>query len=571
MTIFLPSVKLDFMITGKFLHQLLLVLIVILALFLRVYELDEFPPGFYADEASIGFNAYKIVTTLHDEHDEFLPLFFEAFGEYKNAFAIYPVAATYWIMGVSESTTRLPQALIGVAVVLSMYFLAKELFNQKVGLISAFVIATAPWHVHLSRFTIESHNTFLLSIVLGTTFLLVSFRKNWEMRFLIFASITFAVAFYTYFATRIFTPLYLLGLSLIFGGRLLKMFKTRRRTMSVAMLIFAFITLPFVFHMLSGKGLARYKQVAFNKDDVKSGILIQRASKLYLDHFSPNFIFLKGDSDFDGQLSNRHSVNGLGLFYKWQLPFWVLGVLFLLLDRNHNFIHKKWIILLMLLLFPLGSVLSDAKTPYATRSIIGVVPYTLAISYGLYIALNSLTKLKNRFPRPKGRASLFFTRFGSHSWYEYRGFLVQNKIVKAMSWAFVVILVAFIASFFLNRFLNLYQAYINRASGYNGFQYGSKQIVNYFLENNEKYQIKIIYSGFDGTDALLNFYGLENCKNCYKFDPEPCNRNISKLIAVSVDDKSDFNKKYDLNLKKEVYYPDGSKAFEIFEAFSNCS
>lgn len=571
MTIFLPSVKLDFMVTRKFLPKLLLGFIVILALLLRVYELDKFPPGFYTDEASIGFNAYKIITTLHDEHGKLLPLFFEAFGEYKNALAIYPVVITYWIFGLSEFTTRLPQALLGVATVFSMYFLAKELFGKKMGLISAFVIAIIPWHVHLSRFTIESHNAYLLSIVLGTTFFLVSVRKNWEIKFLIFASISFAVAFYTYFATRIFTPLYLLGLGVIFRHELSKLIRSRIRTILIPVIVFMVLTLPFLFHMSSGKGLLRYQQVAIDKEISSPSSLAQKAYQLYFEHFNFDFIFFKGDSDFDGQLINRHSVNGLGLLYKWQLPFWVLGVFFLIIQKNQQFIHKKWMILLMLLLFPLGSVLSDAKTPYATRSIIGVVPYTLVTSYGIYIALMRLTKLKNRFPRPKGRGPLFFTRFGFHSLYEYRGFLVQNKIVK-ITWPLVVILVIFIASLFLNRFLNLYQAYINRASGYNGFQYGSKQIVNYFLENNDKYQVKIIHSGFDGTDAYLKFYGLGACRNCYQFDPEPCNSDAFKLIAVSADDKLGIDKSYNAALKKVIYYPDGKKAFEIFEAYSKkCS
>src|SRR3989344_6262696 len=173
----------------------ILLSIIILAFILRIYKLAEIPPGFYADEASIGFNAYKILTTLHDEHGKFLPLFFEAFGEYKNALAIYPVAIAYSFFGVSEFATRLPQALLGAAVVFSMYFLAKELFNKKVGLISAFVIAIIPWHVHLSRFNIESHNALLLWIILGTTLLLISRRNNWQITFLTLSIICFALSF----------------------------------------------------------------------------------------------------------------------------------------------------------------------------------------------------------------------------------------------------------------------------------------------------------------------------------------------------------------------------------------
>src|SRR3989338_6250864 len=526
---------------GKISTILILSLIITLSIVLRIYKLAELPPGFYTDEASIGFNAYKILTTLRDEHGKFLPLFFEAFGEYKNALAIYPVVIAFPILGISEFATRLPQAILGAVIVFSMFFLTKELFNKKVGLISAFVIATAPWHVHLSRFTIESHNAFLLSIVLGTTFLLVSFRKNLEAKFLIFASICFAVAFYTYFATRIFTPLYLLGLGVIFRHELPKLIRSRIRTILIPVTVFIVLTLPFIFHMSSGKGFLRYQQVAIDKEISSPSGLAQKAYQLYFEHYNFDFIFLKGDSDFDGQLRNRHSVNGLGLLYKWQLPFWILGIFFLLAQKNLHFMQKKWLILLMLLLFPLGSVLSDAKTPYATRSIIGVVPYTLITAYGLYIAFNRLTKLK-------------------------------NQIVKITLRTLAVILVAFIASLFLNRFLNLYQAYINRAYGYIGFQYGAKQIVDYFLQNNDKYQVKIILSGFDRADALIKFYGLETCKNCYNFDPEPCNSDISKLIAVSVDNNQGFDRSYNATSKKVIYYPDEKKAFEIFEAFSKkCS
>lgn len=525
----------------KFSTLPILLLIVILALLLRVYKLTELPPGFYSDEASIGFNAYKIVTTLHDEHNKFLPLFFEAFGEYKNALAVYPVAITFLIFGVSEFSTRLPQAILGVLVVFFMYFLAKELFSKRVGLISAFVVATVPWHVHLSRFTIESHNAFLLSITLGTTFLLVSFRKNWEARFLIFAAISFAIAFYTYFATRIFTPLFLLGLCVVFRKEIISLIKTRIRVILIPLIVFIIIVTPFIFHMSSGKGLARYRQVAFGKESNSHAELFQKGFRLYFSHFEPKFVFFKGDSDFPGQLINRHSVNGMGLFYKWQLPFWVLGIILLIFSKNNGFKYRKQLIFLMLILYPLGSVLSDAETPYATRSIIGIVPYSLITAYGLYMVLKFPTKLK---------------KYG----------------MKRTVFLATAIFITLASSFFLNRFLNLYQAYANRAHGYNGFQYGSKKIVEYFLQNNNKYNIKIIYSGFDRADAYINFYALENCINCFTFDPRPCDSGLVKLIAVSLDNKSEFGKRYESMLKEIIYYPNGSKAFEIFEAqYKNCS
>ena len=54
----------------------LLLAIVALGAILRFYDLASNPPGFYTDEASIGFNAYTILTSAQDEHGAFFPLFF---------------------------------------------------------------------------------------------------------------------------------------------------------------------------------------------------------------------------------------------------------------------------------------------------------------------------------------------------------------------------------------------------------------------------------------------------------------------------------------------------------------
>ena len=46
-------------------------------------------PGLYVDEASIGYNAWTIAHFGVDEHGIHFPLFFEAFGEYKNPIYVY--------------------------------------------------------------------------------------------------------------------------------------------------------------------------------------------------------------------------------------------------------------------------------------------------------------------------------------------------------------------------------------------------------------------------------------------------------------------------------------------------
>ena len=55
---------------------------------LRIYDISANPPGFFADEASFGYNAYSVLHTGKDEHGQ-IAVFFEAFGEYKLPVYIY--------------------------------------------------------------------------------------------------------------------------------------------------------------------------------------------------------------------------------------------------------------------------------------------------------------------------------------------------------------------------------------------------------------------------------------------------------------------------------------------------
>ena len=52
----------------------ILILIIVLSFVLRTYKLGANPPSLYWDEASLGYNAYSILKTAHDEHGKFLPI-----------------------------------------------------------------------------------------------------------------------------------------------------------------------------------------------------------------------------------------------------------------------------------------------------------------------------------------------------------------------------------------------------------------------------------------------------------------------------------------------------------------
>src|SRR3954469_15052666 len=77
----------------------LLALLVVLAAGLYYWRVPDDPPGFSIDESSISYNAYRISRSGCDEYGNAWPLFFRAFGEYKNPTLIYILAALFRVTG----------------------------------------------------------------------------------------------------------------------------------------------------------------------------------------------------------------------------------------------------------------------------------------------------------------------------------------------------------------------------------------------------------------------------------------------------------------------------------------
>jgi hypothetical protein len=82
------------------------------------------PPGFYVDESSIAYNALCIATTGRDEHGVRFPLFFRAFGEYKNPTHIYVLAAVFRLAEPSNLLARRVSAAAGFSAALLLGWLA---------------------------------------------------------------------------------------------------------------------------------------------------------------------------------------------------------------------------------------------------------------------------------------------------------------------------------------------------------------------------------------------------------------------------------------------------------------
>ena len=193
--------------------KILLFSIIILSGILRIWNLNNFPAGLNADEASIGYNAYSLLTTGRDEYGKLFPLTFKSFGDYKPGLYFYTVIPFVATLGLNELAVRLPSALFGIGTVLLIFFLGKEIFKNKwVGLLSSFLLAISPWHLHFSRGGWET-NAATFFITCGVWLFLKAIKNP---KFFAISFSFFVLSLYSYHAARIVVPLLVLGLFVIY-------------------------------------------------------------------------------------------------------------------------------------------------------------------------------------------------------------------------------------------------------------------------------------------------------------------------------------------------------------------
>lgn len=143
--------------------KVLLLAIIFLGFILRIAYIETKPHGVFVDEAALGYSAFSILETGKDEHAVSYPfLFFKSFGDYKPPLYFYSQLPFIKVLGLTNTSVRLPSVIAGTFLILVMYFVLRKLkYNYFSSLFAASIIAFSPWTIYLSRFAFESNLTLL--------------------------------------------------------------------------------------------------------------------------------------------------------------------------------------------------------------------------------------------------------------------------------------------------------------------------------------------------------------------------------------------------------------------------
>lgn len=364
--------------------KIFLCLIIGFGFILRVAYVDQFPKTLYGDEQAFAWNAYNILKLGEDEYGNPYPLQFRSFGDYKSPLPVYLLVPFIKIFDLTIFAIRLPIVLFSALTVFLTFKLARIFFDKKTSLISAFLLAVSPWHVHLSRGFFES-TLSLFFFVGGIYFFLNS--KN-RLRIIIVSMTFFALSLYSYFTPRILVPIFLVLL-------VWYMKSVKTRNFWVGLIFFVFISLPLLRFAIFDSGLSRFNKLnvamdrtiteSVNKERFasqlspgwkiifhnKATVWVRMVTQNYLEHLSLNYWYIFGDN------SLRYFLGNMGMFYLLELPFIIYGLYILWRDKRRvALFFVFWV-----LLSPIPASL--VGKPFALRSMAMLPTPFFFVAYGI--------------------------------------------------------------------------------------------------------------------------------------------------------------------------------------------
>ena len=384
-----------------------LVLIVILAVFLRFWQLGSIPSSLNWDEVAWGYNAYSIGIDGKDEFGNFLPYkYIESYGDYKPPVYAYLTVLPVKIFGLNEFSIRFASAIFGSLTVLITYFLVKRIFyssdkKEYYGLIAALFLAVSPWHINLSRAAFEA-NVATFFVVTGVWLFLAGIQeRKW---YLPLSAFMFALSFYTFNSPRIVVPLLVIAL---LAGTYKKLLAIKKEVI-IAGIIGVVLLAPLVGFLLSPQAKLRYQEVnIFSDVSIVTGInqeiqndhnafgskiLHNRRfiyaltyTKHYFDNLNPAFLFISGDEN------HKFSTKDVGEMYVIDALFLLVGVFFLFRKKE-----GYWWVIPVWFLIGLIPASTARETPHALRTEITLPMLQILSAYGLVTLISFLKTIEKR-------------------------------------------------------------------------------------------------------------------------------------------------------------------------------
>jgi len=485
-------------------NKIILILILVLATFLRLIKLGNLPNSYTPDELAQGYTAYSILTTGKDEWGSGDWLNLRSFGDYKPPLQTLLMIPSIKIFGLTPFAVRFPNAFISIFTILLTYLLANQFFkNKKIGLLSALFMAISPWSLPMSRIALEAN--LVVFIISLATFLFLKAVKNKNYFLFTLSIFIFGISLFTYHSAKVFTPLLLI---------ILFFYKNLYRHKSFTLILILIFGASFLFHYQSTHKIksSRTNDIAiFNPTDkwqavsdtqyeiTQSGLpylvvkvfynklvyLGEIFTRNYFSYFSPQFLITQGAGE-----TTYGMIPGFGVLGIIPTIGLIFSLLLLLKPDSKNSPKELVLIGLIILIVPL--IASLAKGSYSANRVSLMMPFIQIFSAAGII--------------------LFFKN-------------IPQNIKKTIVFIFIIIFTFNSLCFFQRYFFQGNQILSK------GMLYGHQQAIN-FIKNNSQID-QVIYSRkLSEPQAYVTFFEKVNPKITQLFSSNWLEYESKKLLFL---------------------------------------
>lgn len=360
-----------------------LLVIVSLAAFLRLFHFGQSPPGLNQDEAVNAWNAWCLLKTGTDMTGTPWPVFYShSIGDNRTTLFFYALLPFQALGGLGVVTTRLPSAVSGIACIPLVYYVGARMFGPLVGLAAAALMALEPWPLFMSRWGIEGGlcpalALAVLALTLRAGFPLTDAPDRPRPATSLLAGLAAGIACYGYWPMRLHIPALIVMILLATGRDVWRWVRTGAGRLAAGLFAagLAATAGPLLWRHLTDPGIARRAEMTRLWDaGTPVPEILRRVGERYLAHFSPDFLFVRGD------LFDIVKPIGQGEFNWYLMPCMVAGAGLAITQARRRRVVR--VLLALVLAYPAGDIISRYASVHALRSSPGIGALVLLGAWG---------------------------------------------------------------------------------------------------------------------------------------------------------------------------------------------
>jgi len=339
---------------------LFLISIILMALFVRIYNISELPAGLWYDEADNIMRAGQIHAAPFDT-----PVFVPS-THLPSAFLI-PMAILQEITGHLWWNGRLVATGFSLFLVTGMFYFLREIFGAKWGLAAAFLASVMSWSLNWGR--IGMHGITAAGFAAFTGFLLWKSLIRWSPYWFFWTGFSLGMGMWFYAPFRLFPLVILVGIVL----RMISDHPGWKKLFVclIAMAISAVITTAPLIHYAYANTDIFFKRTdeTFIMNHLSDGNTARAILQSFKEHIS--MFHISGDPN------PRHNLPLEPMLDDVTGALLILGLI-IVLSKWRQPLHLLFVFWIFIMLFP-GILSVPWESPQSLRSI-GVIPAVIGLA-----------------------------------------------------------------------------------------------------------------------------------------------------------------------------------------------